>query len=365
MPDLVVRALGVPVGITARHDVEAARLRRQWSRAITDEPARVEVAPGGTDEVDGDYALTSAVTMAALRETAGRRLNLHAGGVCDDDERLLVVVGASGAGKTTAIRRLAERLGYLSDETVSLDPAGPPYVAHPHPKPLSVITDPDQPRRKSQLSPDELGLGPTPRTATLHRVLLLRRGPARNEQYAEHGLVVVPISEAVVEIVPQTSSLMLLPDPLLTLVRALRSAGGPVVLEYEEFADHVDEVVGLLDLDLEPDEPEPEHAPGAEPADPGPGLWTRGPWHDAVRLDEEVLVLADGEVFRLDGLGAVVWWTLGEPRDEAAVATTAQAVLGEHPDAARLVADTLEVLAGAGLVRQGGRGEREHEPQAD
>ena len=55
---------------------------------------------------------------------AGERINLHAGGVADERRRVLALVGPSGTGKTTATLALARRLGYVSDETVSIDPAG-------------------------------------------------------------------------------------------------------------------------------------------------------------------------------------------------------------------------------------------------
>ena len=71
-----------------------------------------------------DYVLTTQVTVAGLQATAGVRLNLHAGGLADDRGRVLALVGPSGTGKTTATRTLAGRLGYLSDETVSMDAGG-------------------------------------------------------------------------------------------------------------------------------------------------------------------------------------------------------------------------------------------------
>ena len=84
--------------------------------------------------------------MEALKATAGRRINLHAGGVADESRRVLAVVGPSGTGKTTATLALARRLGYVSDETVSIDPDG---TVAPHPKPLSVVPDPQRLREKS------------------------------------------------------------------------------------------------------------------------------------------------------------------------------------------------------------------------
>ena len=178
-PSLAVRALGVPIGIQAR-DADLPRLRRQWSRALDpgESPVAV-VGPVPRDERDpAGRTRTTTRSPPASRwprwVTAGARLNLHAGGVADRDGRVLAVVGASGAGKTTATRALARRLGYVSDETISIEP-GAPYVVHAHPKPLSVVVDPAEPRRKSQHGPDELGLRTAPPELRLHRLVVLHR----------------------------------------------------------------------------------------------------------------------------------------------------------------------------------------------
>ncbi|MFX6027812.1 hypothetical protein ABTE84_20905, partial [Acinetobacter baumannii] len=63
---------------------------------------------------------------------------LHAAGVAGSDGAVVVLVGPSGAGKTTAIRHLAARAGYVSDETIALNATG---AVLPYRKPLSVITD--------------------------------------------------------------------------------------------------------------------------------------------------------------------------------------------------------------------------------
>ena len=116
--------MGVAVAIPAADSRDRGPARHQWSRALTDAPAEVivvdSVDDGSDDPVAHDYAISVLVTLEALRATAGTRLNIHAGGVADGSGRALAVIGESGSGKTTAIRTLATRLGYLSDETVSL-----------------------------------------------------------------------------------------------------------------------------------------------------------------------------------------------------------------------------------------------------
>ena len=176
--------------------------------------------------------------------TAGERFNLHAGGVADEHGRVLALVGPSGAGKTTATRVLARRLAYLSDETVSIAPDG---EVSTHPKPLSVLVDPEHTQRKEQLSPDDLGLLPTPANGTLARLVVLHRTPGSTS-----GLVRLDTITAVLELIEQSSSLAQLPDPLRTLLRLVGRCGGVWGLEYDEIGDHLDTLVELLALDLPP-----------------------------------------------------------------------------------------------------------------
>jgi hypothetical protein len=341
-PALVVEALGVPVGIVASES-EAVRLRRQWSRALTDREPASTIDPGqsGTDDVVvSDYALTSRVTMAALDATAGSRLNLHAGAVADEQGRVLTLIGPSGSGKTTAIALLATRLGYLSDETTSVDED---LGVHPHAKPLSVITDPAAPHLKESVSPDDLALVRPPAACRLHRIVLLHRGDD------DRGLEPVSHALAIAEIVEQTSSLVLLEQPVMRLVRAIDACGGAWGLHYREFGDWVDELVALLDGEPQP-APARVHHPGRAADEAVAGAWRRTGWLDAVEYDDELVVMVDDRVRVLAGLGVVLWLALAAAHtlDELVEETTA--LWGEHPDAHQLVTDALTVLAEQGLV---------------
>ena len=341
--EVVIEALGVSVAIpTDAGDV--ARLRRQWSRALTHRPADVTIEPThrSDDEVARDYGITTQVTMAALRETAGRRLNIHAGAVSDDAGRALTVIGASGAGKTTAINHLARRLGYLSDETVSLDDD---LVVHPHPKPLSVIADPDFPHVKVSLSPDELGLLEPAGPSRLHRIVLLRRGddgPAR--------LVALEAPLAIVEIVAQTSSLVLLEHPMDRLARTLAVCGGAWVLHYSEIEDWIGPLVGLLDAAPQPPRAHVHHPSVAPPSATPAHTWQRSAWNDAVQYDDQLVLLVGDTVQLLAGLGAVAWLALASPQTTDALVAHARQELGEHSDAPALVRAALDELAERGIV---------------
>lgn len=340
---LVVRALGVAVAITAGDAEAAARLRHQWARALTDEATELTVDAGSLTDLEPDehdYAVTIRVTMQALEATAGARLNIHAGAVADADGRALAVIGASGTGKTTAVRALAQRLGYLSDETVSLTDD---LAIHPHPKPLSVISDPTSPGRKQSVSPDDAGLQHPPDHATLHRVVLLRRGDDTS------GLVPVSTPAALVEIVPQTSSLVLLDAPLLTLSRAIDRCGGAFALHYAEIDDHLDELIQLLSDEV--DEPDPAvHHPPVELSHPSPGQWSRSTWLDAVQYDDELVVMVGDTAVLLAGLGTTVWLRLARPATTAELIAEAEAVHGPHPDATNLVEAALAELVQQGLL---------------
>ena len=338
-----MEALGVAIGIPISGD-GVARLRRQWSRALTDRVATAVVDLDKLaieDDVVRDYAITSLVTRTALDATAGLRINIHGGAVADAQGRVLAVIGPSGSGKTTAVRLLASRLGYLSDETVSINES---LLVHGHPKPLSVITDPDNPRRKDSLSPDELGLLHPPATSHLHRIVLLHRGDD------DAGLTAMDPAYAIAEVVEQTSSLVQLEHPILRLAETLDACGGAWSLRYREIADQVDELVGLLDREPRP-APARVHHPGDTPPPVVPGAWRRTQWLDAMEYDDEVVLMIGDRVHVLAGLGVVAWLALASPRTLDELVDEATTLWGGHADARRLVEEALDMLAEQGLVQ--------------
>lgn len=344
-PEVVVEALGVAVGIPVTGST-ADRLRRQWSRALTDRAATTVIDVGLIDSGDDaahDYAVTTRVTLAALDATAGRRINLHAGAVADEQGRALAVIGPSGSGKTTGISLLAGRLGYLTDETVSLDEQ---LLVHAHPKPLSVIPDIGAPRTKQSLSPDDLGLRRPPERARLHRIVLLRRGRG------DAGLVPVPAARAIVEIVEQTSSLVRLEHPVHRLATAIDACGGVWGLEYAEFGERLDDLVALLDREPQQVAAHVHHpwSIGAT-GDPVTGAWSRAAWTDAEEYDDELVLMVGDRVTLLAGLGVVIWLALASPRTADELVAEAQAMWGEHPEAATLVTDALALMTEQQLVQ--------------
>lgn len=345
-PEVVVEALGVPVGIPVTGEA-AARLRRQWSRSLTDRPAATVVDLSQLDAAHAvvhDYAVTSRVTLAALDATAGSRLNLHAGVVADEEGRALAVVGASGSGKTTAVQMLARRLGYLSDETTSVDDR---LLVHPHPKPLSVIADADAPLVKESLSPDDLGLVHPPARAYLHRLVLLRRGEG------DSGLVPLAPAHAIAEMVSQTSSLVHLEHPIRRLADTLDACGGVWVLHYRELEHWLDALVDLLDAEGQPPLPRLHH-PGEDSVAERPGSWARVPWRDAVEYDDELVLMVESRVHVLAGLGVVLWLALEVPRTADELVAEVQGLWGAHPEAGTLVCGALGLMADEGMLRPPG-----------
>ena len=79
-------------------------------------------------------------------------------------------VAPSGTGKTTLACLLGRSFGYLTDETVGIDP--PSGRILPYPKPLSVRISPE---KRRELSADELGLRAVPADPTVARLVVLLR----------------------------------------------------------------------------------------------------------------------------------------------------------------------------------------------
>jgi hypothetical protein len=287
------------------------------------------------------------VTLAALRATRGQRLNLHAGGLADPQGRVIALVAASGTGKTTATRSLAQRLGYLSDETVSLDPDGRVY---PHPKPLSVLPKAETRRYKQQLSPDDLLLLPAIADGRLARIVVLRRGVPE-----PRGLVRLGTVEGLLELVGQSSSLSDLEEPFGTLLRLVDHAGGVWALEYDEITDHLETLVDFLAADPSPGGEIDLVRHAGRPAE-GPvpdDRVARGAWRDAVEVGDDVLVLLDSRAVHLDSLMATLWLGLTEAQTVDGLVRQARDHHGDHPDAADLVGRALDLLVEEGLVVRG------------
>jgi hypothetical protein len=83
---------------------------------------------------------------------------------------------------------------------------------------------------------------------------------------------------------------------------------------------------------------------------PVPGAWSRAPWTDAEEYDDELVLMVADRVHVLAGLGVVIWLALEKPRTTDELVAEAEALWGEHPGAAALVTEALDVMAGQLMV---------------
>ena len=191
--------------------------------------ARGRGAVAATTELRVMDALTTRLVQEGLQLLVGDRWLLHACAVADvESGATVVLVAPSGTGKTTASRTLAQRWGYVTDETAVVERDG---SITPFPKPLSLLVDGRRPKR--QVSPTELGMQVGPEKPWLAAVGLLSRDPDAEGVRVEE----VPMVEALAELAEQTSSLHLLEKPLHTVADLLSARGGLRRLVYAESAD--------------------------------------------------------------------------------------------------------------------------------
>lgn len=354
-------------------------------------------ASAGVDRVSGtdlDTVLvqtTQAITRALIGSQAGRLLMLHAGAVAHPETgRTVVFVAPGGTGKTTLVRTLADRYGYLSDETVAIDAD---YRVLPYPKPLSV-------RRagapKQELSPDDLGLVAAPAEPAVVRLCLLDRDDA----HPVPEVTPLDLLDAITELTPQTSSLYALPDGLRALARLIEATGPVLRLRYTE----ADDLLPLIDSLLTGDDLTPPAgnrpttdsegvpapaipeaartiAPGAGYPDPR-GVSTSGagreehiaglegspaadsalrvhanPFADLLERDGEALVLLrEGDLLRLNPLGASIVEFAINPIRLDALAAALERRFGTPAglDLLEATAQRVHELAAQGVLTLGG-----------
>lgn len=366
-------------------DAAADAMERRWSRCVglaatpdvlrlDDETTVIRVVEGERPQdagaetrivsnTDGDrlpYDLSREITRLGLTRLRGRATLLHAAALSDPTGRAVVLVAPSGGGKSTATRVLGARLGYVSDESVILLPDGRMAA---HPKPPSLVIDPEERFRKQEPSPDDLGLGPTPAAPRLAALLTL----GRDESVTEPVIEEVGLIDQVLAVLPETSSTWWLDDGLDRLARAVTVGGAPARLRYAEIEDCHDLVREHLER-ARPREVTWEHlpatgeqrrevdAPAPPTVDPAEielvddDRLVRAPWSDAIGCDDEVLVLAGARPLRLAGPGAVIWRAAAGPVSLVEVGERVVEALGEHPEALDLVRTAAAQLLAHGVL---------------
>lgn len=245
--------------------------------------------------------LTSRLTVAAILANAGQLTMLHACGVADRvTGAVIALVAKSGTGKTTAVSVLAGAYGYVTDETVAIRPDG---SVVPYPKPLSVKQGYLVP--KVQVGPDELKLQSAHTKPFIQSIVLLDRVEATNPVLPT--LTKVPLADALLALIPDSSSQGELDQPLQSLCRLIDSVGGVWRVTYSEAVD-LPAALQLLFQEQLRTNPEWE-APALE-TESGPisaGFIRRTVPKDAVAIGDDLLVMLDDEVVRLSGIGPAIW----------------------------------------------------------
>lgn len=308
-----------------------------------------EIPPGRSDAVVGD------VTATAIDAGIGHRVMFHAAGLSDPETgRTVALVAPSGTGKTTGVAALGSQFGYVTDETVIIDPDS--LAITPFPKPLSIL-GPSGQRPKTLFSPDELGLTATPQNPSLGAVVVLARDPDHDD--APH-LQRLTLADALGHLVPQTSSLAALDRGLATLARVMDRVGGCNLLRYRE----INTVGPLLEelLAAEPVQESPTwtavdlpvggHVEEITNTPTAPaGYVQRAPADDLLALPNDCLaVLVDSNFMVLQGLGPVIRGSLDQPIP----LDTLVDQLASHPEAPegaeRMVRDAVAQLAERGVL---------------
>ena len=225
---MTLDAIGAPVSLLIDGNGSeqlAQAVRSAWENCLRDtadaapsrvvrvfldsDPERVAAATddetiAGSDEHVVMEWLTARVTLEGIESQHGRLWMLHACGLADPASgATIVLVRPSGTGKTTAARILGRMFGYVSDETVAIDPDGS-IVAYP--KPLSLIEGGSQPKR--QRSPRELGLVEAPRQPWLAAVAMLdRRDRGGDSAVQAPAVTALRTVDALPALAAQTSAL--------------------------------------------------------------------------------------------------------------------------------------------------------------
>lgn len=304
------------------------------------------------------YTVSGHITREMIRSLIGTRLLLHAGAVVHPELGTVLLVGASGAGKSTSATQLGRTGGYLTDELTILDPES--FELSPYPKPVSRH-DPDLGAKRDHALPD-LGLHPVPgppapstsaqdAASAPSMVVLLDR--IREDEDGERSRAVrVPLPEALVRIVPQTSSLWMLPGGLSALAALLETTGGALEVRYRE-ASELEELLRGAPPGASGEATEIEGRDGPDAVEDG--QVAIAPFRQALAVEAGVFVLGRSEAVHLSGLAALVWDLLQDSGTLTRAELEEQIVqeLGEHPESAALLDAALAELLDRGWACQG------------
>ncbi|MEY9951414.1 hypothetical protein [Leifsonia sp. EB34] len=348
--DFAVGALGRAVRVTvtgARAGALAAAFADAWAHLLLDPRAETDadvILDSPTDTPDslaiGLAQASAVITRAFIDLSTGRGLLFHAAAAVRADGRAILLVGPSGAGKTTAITRLAGPHGYLTDEMALVGADG---RVLPYPKPLSVERGGPA---KAQLAPSALGLRVGDVAHDVDRVIVLNREAGGPRRPRSRRLDLVESLEA---LVPQLSALEHHPGPLGALAELIRHVGGIEQLSYADVRD-LDPASGPpVSPRLAADELAFSNVACDRDEGTSPGLIrTRA---DEALEHAELLVLAHGSEIRvLAGVAKTLWLEAGAARAEEDILDRLRAVHGAMPGDDVALRGTIDVLVDAGVL---------------
>ena len=321
----------------------------------------------GSDTFEGlAEALASEITVAAILERAGELTMLHACGIADADGAVFALVAKSGTGKTTASSQLARTFGYITDETVAIRADG---TVLPYPKPLSV-KQATPGAAKLQVGPDQLGLQAAPDNPRIRAIALLDR--VAGGGYQLPVIEPVPLVEAVLALIPDTSSQAAVVQPLQSLCRLIDSVGGVFRISYSEAADLKDCLAPLFVTEQtkpaafteawSPALAQPESPPAVrraettegQPAELIPAGWLHtAEAVDAVEIGDDLLVLTESELTKLSGIGPIIWKSAQQPVSMPTLVARIEAIHGLPEGYEALLDTAVEGLISQGLLLRG------------
>lgn len=312
------------------------------------EQGRVEVDGNeqATDDPDVPYLVSRCLTIASIRRRAGSCVMLHAAGVATDDGGTVALVASSGTGRTTAGRLLGRSLGYVGDETATIEHD---LTVRPYPKPLSIVVDPGGADGQAR------AVTRRPRAAPCCAGAAARGGrgarPERRRRGAEAGADRAGRRDGVRAAADTCAAE---PGPPPRPVGAGARHHGPYRLAYRHIEDCVDLVTELGQVrDRHAigdvtwtwfDGQDHAGAPTPVPDDLGTStVVCRTSFRDAVASDGAVLLMRDWVPITLPGLAANLWLAADRPVAVSDLVAAAEDEPGPHPDADGIVLATVRM----------------------
>ncbi len=354
--ELVVRSMGRRVRVTVDGDASDSfhsAFVHAWGHLTdttsgpVDHHTVVRVDDRSSQAIRRAVANTTAeITLALIDGNIGGGHLLHAGAVLERNGTATLLVGESGAGKTTAVAHLARTAGYLTDETAFVTWDG---QLVPYPKPLSVVVEGTQ--EKAELPPADVGLiVPDGQRYPVGRIIELDRG--RNRAGIGSRCERLDLTDSVLTLVPRLSRLSATPRPLSTLVRFIAAIGGVERLSYDDIDDidpgSIPESAAL--------EPESLHfttleATHAQPAAGGGPGYVRADV-DAVETSRALLVADGSTVHALDGISTTLWHETAQQQSRDDLLEKLRRAHGAYEHDGSILDSILQALTEARILRR-------------